>query len=191
MTEEEQPSYIFKICLLGQGAVGKTCIARRLCFDKFEMNTKLTIGIDFYTYNLPIQIDGEKSFVRLSIWDFGGQTQFRQLFTYYIHGANGIYMCFDLSNFQTLAGLEWWYDKLLKFGPTDCPRILIGTKNDLVNDMEIKKKNKLIIQRFMERHNEETFCRTSSKTNQNIMEIFKVLTTRILDFNNFEYDKIL
>ncbi len=68
---EEQPYYIFKICLLGQGGVGKTCIARRLCFNTFDANTRLTIGIDFYTYDLPILVEGDETFIRLSIWDFG------------------------------------------------------------------------------------------------------------------------
>ncbi|GAG91555.1 unnamed protein product, partial [marine sediment metagenome] len=74
---EDQPYYIFKICLLGKGAVGKTCIARRLCFDTFDANTRLTIGIDFYTYDLPILVDGDETFIRLSLWDFGGQEQFK------------------------------------------------------------------------------------------------------------------
>ena len=49
--KSEKPYYLFKICILGEGGVGKTCIARRLCFNKFEMDTRLTIGLDFYTYN--------------------------------------------------------------------------------------------------------------------------------------------
>jgi len=121
---EEQPYYIFKICLLGQGGVGKTCIARRLCFDTFDTNTRLTIGIDFYTYDLPILVDGNETFVRLSLWDFGGQEQFKQMFSYYIHGAMGIFMVFSLINLNsTLLGLDWWYEHLFKQNQSKSRRV--------------------------------------------------------------------
>ena len=63
MNGKGKPAYIFKITILGQERVGKTCIARRLCFDTFDVNTKETLGIEFYTKDLPIIVDGEKSFV--------------------------------------------------------------------------------------------------------------------------------
>ena len=111
--EEEKPAYVFKICLIGSGAVGKTCIARRLCFDTFDANTQLTIGIDFYTYDIPIIVKGEETFVRHTIWDFGGQEQFKRLFNYYIDGANGIFLVFELVKLESLTRLDWWYDRLV------------------------------------------------------------------------------
>jgi len=192
MIKHEQPAYLFKVCLLGQGAVGKTCLARRLCLDTFSSSTKLTIGIDFYSYDLPILIDGKVDNVKLSIWDFGGQAQFRKFFTYYIDGANGIFMCFSLINNQTMVALDWWYDKLLKFGPKDVPRILVGTKDDLIEkNPEQKKLQEVVIQRFMKRHKEDTFIRTSAKEDYNVKKIFKDITKKILDTRHFEYDKLL
>ncbi|MEJ2277902.1 MAG: GTP-binding protein [Candidatus Lokiarchaeota archaeon] len=132
MPSRDRPAYLLKICLLGQGAVGKTCLAQRLCYNTFSSSTKLTIGIDFYSYDLPIIMNGKEDCVKLSIWDFGGQIPFRKFFPYYIDGAAGIFMCFSLINNQTMLALDWWYDKLLKHGQRDTPRILIGTKNDLV-----------------------------------------------------------
>ena len=187
---EEQPYYIFKICLLGQGGVGKTCIARRLCFDTFDANTRLTIGIDFYTYDLPILVDGEDTFIRLSIWDFGGQEQFKQMFSYYIHGANGIFMVFSLFNLNnTLLGLDWWYEHLFKQKQNETPKLLIGCKNDLVKNLE--KVDELIIESFRKKHNEVKFFKTSAKQNYNVRDIFVEMTKNILDTHSFKYDKIL
>ena len=107
MLKEKRPFYIFKVCLLGEGGVGKTCLVKRLCFNTFDMDTKLTIGADFYTYDIPIKIeDNTDDFIRLSIWDFGGQESFKRLFPYYIKGANGLFLCFDLENFDTLPRLD-------------------------------------------------------------------------------------
>ena len=169
MLHEEKPRYLVKICLLGQGGVGKTCLTKRLCFDTFDINTKLTIGLDFYTYDLPISVNDEETFVRLSIWDFGGQEQFKTLFSYYIGGANGIFMVFSLVNLQTLINLDWWYDQL----DLITPKMIIGTKSDLVNEENEKYQvDNLIIKQFMKKHNEREFSKTSSKVGYNICLLY-------------------
>ncbi len=187
---EKQPHYIFKICLLGQGGVGKTCIARRLCFDTFDANTRLTIGIDFYTYDLPIIVEGNETYVRLSLWDFGGQEQFKQMFSYYIHGANGIFMVFSLFNLNnTLLGLDWWYEHLIKQKQSETPKLLIGCKSDLAK--KPGKVDELVIESFRKKHNNVEFFKTSAKKNYNIGAIFSEMTKNILDTHNFKYDKLL
>lgn len=191
MLHEEKPRYLVKICLLGQGGVGKTCLTKRLCFDTFDINTKLTIGLDFYTYDLPITVNDEETFVRLSIWDFGGQEQFKSLFSYYIGGANGIFMVFSLVNLQTLINLDWWYDQLDDSNLTTS-KMILGTKSDLVNEESEKYQvDNLIMKQFMKKHDEHEFFKTSSKFGYNIKQCFKEIVKRILEQNKLEYDKFL
>ncbi len=192
MSKEKRPLYIFKICLLGEGGVGKTCLVRRLCFNTFDMDTKLTVGVDFYTYDIPIKIVGnnkQDNFVRLSIWDFGGQENFKRLFPYYINGANGLFLCFDLEQFDTLSRLEWWYDELFKLIGQNVPRILIGCKYDLVKKRALKKE-KAIVDRFMKIHNENALVQTSSKENYNVDHTFLELTKKMLDVHNLTYEEL-
>ena len=190
--KDKKPIYIFKICILGQERVGKTCIAKRLCFNTFEVGTKETLGIEFYTYDLPITVGGEETFVRISIWDFGGREQFKKLFPYYINGANGILMVFNLVDLQTLLRLDWWYERLGEYNQGDTARMFIGTKNDLVKDANEKTRvDKLVIDRFMKRHAEVDFFRTSSKENFNIAQVFKDLVLKILENNKLDYSQIL
>ncbi len=186
--QDDNPYYIFKICLIGTGGVGKTCIARRLCFNTFKMDTQSTIGIDFYTYNLPLLVDNEKTFVNISIWDFGGQEQFKKLFSYYIGGVNGVFLVFDLTNMQSLIMLNWWYDKLLEYNVQDCPKFLIGTKLDLLENVP-SKVDELIVEEFLNEHNEKDYFKTSSKDNTHILESFKEIVKKILDSHNLNYDK--
>ncbi len=189
---EQQPHYVFKICLIGSGGVGKTCIARRLCFDTFDARTQMTIGIDFYTYDIPIIVKGEETFVRLTIWDFGGQEQFKNLFNYYISGANGIFLVFDLLEIETLTRLDWWYEQLVFHNLQGHPKILIGTKLDLVETADKKQKiDDLIIEQFLKRHNEKEFIKTSSKENKNILQSFKELVKKVLDAHYLDYEKIV
>ncbi|MHA2006984.1 MAG: Rab family GTPase [Promethearchaeota archaeon] len=188
---EEKPIYIFKICILGQERVGKTCIAKRLCFDTFDVDTKETLGIEFYTYQLPIIVNGDKKFVRISIWDFGGREQFKKLFPYYINGANGIFMVFSMVDLQTLLRLDWWYERLGEYNHGSTPRMFIGAKNDLVEKADDKSRvDDLVVDRFMKRHAESDFFRTSSKENYNIERVFKELVIKILDNNKLDYDRV-
>jgi len=189
---DKKPIYIFKVCILGQERVGKTCIARRLCFNTFDVNTKETLGIEFYTKDVPIIVDGDNSFVRISIWDFGGREQFKKLFPYYINGANGIFMVFNLVDLQTLLRLDWWYEKLIDYEQGNTPRMIIGAKNDLVKTADEKARvDDLVIKRFKERHNETAFHKTSSKENYNIQLTFKELVISILEKNKLDYDRLL
>ena len=186
-----KPCYIIKICLLGQGGVGKTCMAKRLCFNTFDIHTQLTIGVDFYSHDLPIIIDNKEEFIRLSIWDFGGQEQFRKFFLYYLSGANGIFLVFSLVNIQTLVMLDWWYEKLQEYGHQNTPRIIVATKNDLIHKQEENTKiDDLVVDRFLMRHNEKDFIKTSSKDNYNIEFSFKKLVEKVLNYYNFHYDRI-
>jgi small GTP-binding protein len=188
--DEEKPAYVFKICLIGSGGVGKTCIARRLCFDTFDANTQLTIGIDFYTNDIPIIVKGEETFVRHTIWDFGGQEQFKRLFNYYIDGANGIFLVFELVKLESLTRLDWWYERLVEHNLEDRPKILIGTKLDLVQSEGKKNKiDELIIEQFLSNHNEKDYVKTSSKENINILHSFKEMTKKILKSHNLDYDR--
>jgi small GTP-binding protein len=191
VNEGDKPIYIFKIVILGQERVGKTCIAKRLCFNTFDVVTKETLGIEFYTYDLPIIVNRDRTFVRISIWDFGGREQFKKLFPYYINGANGILMVFSLVDLQTLLRLDWWYERLGEYNQAETPRMFIGAKNDLVENVDDKTRvDKLVIDRFMKRHEESDFYKTSSKENYNIKKIFKELVIKVLEKNILDYDKI-
>ncbi len=190
--DDNKPIYIFKICILGQERVGKTCIAKRLCFNTFDVDTKETLGIEFYTKDFPIAVNGEKTFIRISIWDFGGREQFKKLFPYYINGANGIFMVFNLIDLQTLLRLDWWYERLSEYNHALTPRMIIGAKNDLVEIANEKAKvDDLVIKRFKERHEETDFYKTSSKENYNIERIFKELVKKILAKNKLDFDNLI
>jgi len=156
------------------------------------IDTKLTVGIDFYTHDIPVVDNNEETVVRLSIWDFGGQEQFKKLFRYYINGANGVFLVFDLLRMESLIKLDWWYDKLVEQNLADCPKIVIGTKLDLaLKENKQYRVDTLIVEQFLRNHDIKDFINTSSKENTNISNSFKEVVRKILDFHDFDYVKIL
>jgi len=74
--------YIFKICFIGQAAVGKTALMRRYADDSFEESMLSTIGVDFrfkYPLRLARSINVDGNFVKLQLWDTAGQERFRSV----------------------------------------------------------------------------------------------------------------
>ncbi|MFW9880010.1 MAG: hypothetical protein ACFFG0_43605, partial [Candidatus Thorarchaeota archaeon] len=82
------------------------------------------------------------------------------------------------------------YDNLKEFKVDDRPKILLGTKNDLIQGTDKKfKVDKLVIERFLQNHGEKDFVKTSSKENTNILYCFKEMTKKIMQSHNLDYDK--
>ena len=65
----EDYKYLFKVVLVGNAGVGKTCLVRRFTQGMFPPGQGATIGVDFMIKT--VEIDGEK--IKLQIWDTAGQ----------------------------------------------------------------------------------------------------------------------
>ena len=89
-----------KVMLLGEIGVGKTSLAQRLLFDRFDADYKSTIGVDLYKYD--IDIPGEAAPVALVLWDTDGnwgESLFRHV---YVKGATAAVIVGDVSRRSTL-----------------------------------------------------------------------------------------
>lgn len=164
--------YTFKCIVAGDGGTGKTTLINRYITNKFSVDTKVTIGAGFYTKALELN----DAFVKLQIWDFGGEKRFRFILPTYCKGAHGVIMAFDLTRLPTLVGLDDWIDIIKK--NADNPKIiLIGTKNDLGQLVDEDTINE-----FLQRNNEiASFYKTSSKTGENVEDVFMQLGKLLLE----------
>ena len=63
--EMEDYSYLFKIILIGDANVGKTCLVKRFAKGFFTPSQGPTIGVDFTIRT--VEVDGEK--VKVSWWN--------------------------------------------------------------------------------------------------------------------------
>ncbi|MCF2141924.1 MAG: GTP-binding protein [Candidatus Lokiarchaeota archaeon] len=173
----ENIRYQFKIILLGEGGVGKTCITNRFCYSEF-LDTKLTIGLSFNSYSILAEENGEKIRIGLSIWDFGGQERFRPLLPQFISGANGVIWVYDMTAFHSLIRLEEKWLPLLRANSDNIPSILVGAKYDIIN--ENKKIDPTIVEDIRKKLGASSAFETSSKTGYNTSLIFKELVKLLL-----------
>jgi len=166
-------SNVFKVLIAGDGGVGKTTFLTKYTKGEFVMNTKMTIGLEFFikeviynNYNIIFQI-----------WDLSGQDQFRFLHKDFTAGSRCSLLLFDLTRPSTINNLEEWI-KIIRKKSSKLPIILIGSKLDLIDkinvgdDMALKLKKKY---KFAD------YIKISSKTGENIEAVFQLLVKILLE----------
>ncbi len=179
--------YSFKIVICGASSVGKTCLFNRYCFNSFDFDTSPTIGINFHSVHLRINLkenpdEIKENYIVNSIFDFGGQERFIPLLPRFIEGANGALLVFDLVNTFTFSQLDFWYEQLIKNAvSSDIPIILVGSKSDLLEKTPISEiVDDKLIHKYIREKQLDGFYRTSSLENYNVLEVFKELNNIML-----------
>ncbi|CAL8076203.1 unnamed protein product [Orchesella dallaii] len=119
---------VFKIIVIGDSGVGKTCLTFRYCSGKFPTKTEVTIGVDFR--EKCVEIDGE--IIKLQFWDTAGQERFRKsMIQHYYRNVNAVVFVYDVTNPASFDSLPTWILECEKYNlNASVPRILIGNKVD-------------------------------------------------------------
>ncbi len=128
---------MLKVCVMGEGGVGKTTLANRIITGVFNPATKMTIGIDFHLFQMEI-LDPRKTDERLlpislAIWDFGGEDRFRFMLPRFVKGANGGLLLFDLTRYSTTKYLKEWLSIWKENAEPSTPLTIVGTKYDKIS----------------------------------------------------------
>ena len=157
-----------QVLLLGDSAVGKTCLLMRFTDDKFSSQFISTVGVDFKSKVLPLA--GER--VKMQIWDTAGQERFRTISLSFLRGAQGIALCFDITDKKTFDHVESWM-KQVKSQTEDIPMVLIANKCDLSEAFAIPRAD---VEAAAKAMGLAVFF-TSAKTGESVAEAFAHLGT--------------
>ncbi len=159
-----------KICLIGDGGVGKTSLIGRYVHNKFDNKYLKTIGTKISRKEICFECTESNVQIKLGalIWDIMGQKAFRGLLQdAYFHGANGLIAVCDLTQRQTLKSLNEWIDSIARI-VGKIPTVILANKMDLANEQEFGVKEL----RYLAETLDAPFLLTSAKTGENVDEAF-------------------
>ncbi len=170
----KESSYIFKVLLIGEAAVGKTSLTLKFISGKFKSDYLLTVGMEPYSKYVKVGDD----MVTLSIWDIAGQQRFDVFRTMFFRGAKAALLVFDLTRPATLTKLHNWHVDLIKNAGKDVVPILVGNKNDLEDLRSVSRKDAMA---YAKKIKALAYIETSAKTGENVEEAFNKITAKLVE----------
>lgn len=171
--------FVFKICLLGPPAVGKTSLVLRYVKDFFKNDYLTTLGADFLIKELVMDKFDTK--IKLCIWDIGGQSRWETLRPVYLQGADGAILVFDLTKRSTFQQLPKWIMDLETYAGHDfTPYVIVGNKLDLcTEELELREVPSEALEQFGMEQKKFAF-ETSAKSGDGIEQMFVRLALEVL-----------
>ena len=171
----------FKVCIFGDGGVGKTTLIQKFVSGHFKESTKMTIGLDIATKVIEIK-DWS---VKLQLWDFGGEERFRFFLPAYASGSIAGIFVYDITRYASLRNFDQWlntFKKGVDFETNPIPLLMVGAKLDLEDSRSIPIEEALD---FAQIKNIFEVIECSSKTGENVESIFECITLQILKNKGF------
>ena len=162
--EKRDSDLHFKVIVIGNSGVGKSCLSLRATQGIFKEDFISTIGFEFFSFNVKIN----KKVVKLQIWDTCGQEIYRSLISGFYRSTELAILVYSVTDKKSFEDIEVWLKQIKTHGTPECKIFLIGNKVDLPDrvvtseeGINCKKENRF-----------ELYMETSAKTGLNIRELF-------------------
>lgn len=163
--------YLFKLLLIGDSGVGKSCLLLRFADDSYVESYISTIGVDFKIRT--VEQDGKT--IKLQIWDTAGQERFRTITSSYYRGAHGIIVVYDVTDEDSFNNVKQWLKEIEHYANENVNKLLVGNKCDLT-------ANKVVSYETAKAFADEIgipFLETSAKDSTNVEQAFMTMTGEI------------
>eukprot|EP01064_Diplonema_japonicum_P024096 TRINITY_DN34576_c0_g1_i1.p1 TRINITY_DN34576_c0_g1~~TRINITY_DN34576_c0_g1_i1.p1 ORF type:complete len:204 (+),score=24.02 TRINITY_DN34576_c0_g1_i1:43-654(+) len=164
----------FKLQLVGNSGVGKSCILLRFTEGQYTDDLGPTIGVDFRVKNMTVK--GQN--VKLMVWDTAGQERFRTLTSAYYRGAHGVILVYDITDEESFEKLDSWMEEIDNYKSfPDVVKLLVGNKTDLEASRKVSASR---AEEFARKHS-MMWIEVSAKTKEGIAQAFRELVNKIFD----------
>ena len=163
---------VYKVLLLGDTTVGKTCFLMKYTDKTFQDIHMATIGLDYRLKTMKLK-NGKN--IKLQIWDTAGQDRFRAITKNYYKGSHGIILIYDVTNLQTFENVKTWVNQIREEASPNVVIYIAANKIDMEEERKVPKEDG-------EKLAEELgfpFVETSAKSGININETLEDLVERI------------
>ena len=170
----------FKIIVIGDSGVGKSCLTAKAVKNNFEEYYQATVGFEFLTFNMKVN----DKVIKLQIWDTCGQEIYKSLISNFYRNSSLAVLVYAIDNKESFNHVENWLNDLKSQANPDVRIFLVGNKADLEEDRKIKKED---AEKYKEDQHLDLFLETSAKTGLNarnvLVEAAKILYNDYLKFD--------
>jgi len=163
--------YLFKLLLIGDSGVGKSCLLLRFADDTYTESYISTIGVDFKIRTL--ELDGKT--IKLQIWDTAGQERFRTITSSYYRGAHGIIVVYDVTYMESFNNVKQWLNEIDRYASEKVNKMLVGNKSDLTSKKAVDYNT---AKEFADTLS-LSFLETSAKNATNVEQAFITMAAEI------------
>lgn len=174
MSQFDDYDSLFKVLVLGEPSVGKTCLLRRFVDQEFTASHKATIGVDFKTKTVMTEVNGLQRCIKLQMWDTGGQERFMALTQAYFRGTHAAIVVFSLADMSTFDALPKWLARLDEHNVG--LRLVVGNKSDLKRCIDEKT-----IAAFCTEHGNLKYVETSALNGENVTNTFQSVAQELTE----------
>ncbi|PFX22596.1 ras-related protein Rab-24-like isoform X1 [Stylophora pistillata] len=167
-----------KVIIVGKYCVGKTALIESFTTNRFnELSSyEPTIGAAFVAKKVTVG----KKYVTLGIWDTAGSERFESMTTLYYRGAEAAIICYDVCDYSSFEKAKF-YATEVRQNNESCGLYLCGTKCDLVSfggrNREVTRDE---AEDYAQKINARKVIATSSKTGENVTELFSMIAKDLL-----------
>ena len=172
MNSTKEVEFVFKILLLGDSEVGKSCFLMRYSDNVFVENYITTIGLDYKLKN--VKLDSGKT-IKVQLWDTAGQDKYRTIAKNYFKGSHGILLLYDITKQSSFNNIREWIQDIREEVSPKAIIFLIGNKIDLADQRKISKEKGI----ELAEEYKLPFFEASAKSGENVDEVFKALYKKI------------
>ena len=171
---EDFPQYdlSFKIIVIGDSSVGKSCLTAQAVRNNFIEFYQATVGFEFLTFNLRIN----SNIIKLQIWDTCGQEVYKSLISNFYRNCSLALIVYAINNRNTFEHAENWLNDLKNQSNPNVRVFLVGNKSDLESERTVSKEE---ADQFKQEKKLDRFIETSAKTGENarsvMLEAAKIL----------------
>ncbi|WIA44030.1 hypothetical protein OEZ86_010402 [Tetradesmus obliquus] len=167
----EEYDFLFKLLLIGDSGVGKSCLLLRFADDTYTESYISTIGVDFKIRT--VELDGKV--IKLQIWDTAGQERFRTITSSYYRGAHGIIVVYDVTDQDSFNNVKQWLNEIDRYANENVNKLLVGNKSDLTSKRVVDYQT---AKAFADEIG-IPFLETSAKNSSNVEQAFMTMAAEI------------